>query len=75
MTLDVLHGLHVNDRVITPSGEVALVTSIRQEFIGLRYVDALNIQTAELSLSARLIRRWAFGAPRPAPVRIPLKAA
>jgi len=58
------------DFVITPTDEVAQVISVRVEFIGCRYRDALNRQNAEFSISPRLLARWPIGEPRPAPVRI-----
>lgn len=58
------------DRVVTPSDEIAIVVSVRMEFIGCRYRDALIRANAEFSLAPKLLARWPVGQPRPSPVRV-----
>lgn len=59
------------DRVITPTGEEAVVERYRPDGrVDVRYVGALNPEHAEVALPDTLLRRIHRDQPRPRPVRI-----
>ena len=64
-----------DDRVITPSDEVAIVITARNGYVTARYKDALSEQYSGFTISERYLVRWEYGKPRPAPMRIAMKAA